>query len=527
MKIRKFKQSFRLMTFIAAAAGFVACQENTVDTQGEILPKLATDAQNTYVADPIAAENIVFNISANTPWKIAVDCGEAFADQPWCTVSPALSAVSSLVEEVTIRVKDNPSDKERTATVTIVAEGVDEQQVITIRQVGRGNLTLSELTPSGEISNQGGSATFTVSSNRKWEAEVSYKNPDESWLTLDKKSGTASEEPVTITATARKSDGVRRTATVIIRTELETKTIEIAQEGYVMEFRPSDDTEFNRYGETKTYYVDANVDWKVTSDNKFAEIKKIDAESFSVRLPFSTYFAAHDTRITLGAVTEDTPLQPQSMTLTQPTGFKADPRSGNEKITINDDGSATISASNWGQGYLKTAESGYRFGFGTFTIIFSEINITSGRLHLNNWGGPDGNLQYQLRIGGTNEDGNRLDTGGKVGSILWGVNDWTGIRTKLDKFYTQQEFSQVKEIKLKLVPKASDKTKVCFSVWADGIPVLENVERNNVWSGATPDEIAFLHDGVAGLGVDYFIGVDGSFGGTMTIESFLYEPYNE
>ena len=50
MKIRKFMQSFRLMTVIAAAAGFVACQENTVDTQGEILPKLATDAQNTYVA---------------------------------------------------------------------------------------------------------------------------------------------------------------------------------------------------------------------------------------------------------------------------------------------------------------------------------------------------------------------------------------------------------------------------------------------------------------------------------------------
>ena len=47
MKIRKFMQSFRLMTVIAAAAGFVACQENTVDTQGEILPKLATDAQNT------------------------------------------------------------------------------------------------------------------------------------------------------------------------------------------------------------------------------------------------------------------------------------------------------------------------------------------------------------------------------------------------------------------------------------------------------------------------------------------------
>ena len=97
------------MTVIAAAAGFVACQENTVDTQGEILPKLATDAQNTYVADPTLPENITFNVSSNTPWRITVDCGEGFAERPWCSVSPSLSAVSSLVEEVTIKMKDNPT----------------------------------------------------------------------------------------------------------------------------------------------------------------------------------------------------------------------------------------------------------------------------------------------------------------------------------------------------------------------------------------------------------------------------------
>ena len=179
MKIRKFMQSFRLMTVIAAAAGFVACQENTVDTQGEILPKLATDAQNTYVADPTLPENITFNVSSNTPWRITVDCGEGFAERPWCSVSPSLSAVSSLVEVVTIKMKDNPTYESRTAAITIEADGIAEPTVITVRQTGQGNLTLSELQPREEISKDGGSASFTVVSNRDWTAES-----DQKWLTL-------------------------------------------------------------------------------------------------------------------------------------------------------------------------------------------------------------------------------------------------------------------------------------------------------------------------------------------------------
>ena len=87
--------------------------------------------------------------------------------------------------------------------------------------------------------------------------------------------------------------------------------------------------------------------------------------------------------------------------------------------------------------------------------------------------------------------------------------------------------SGVKTIKLQLLPKDGDDTKVCFSVWDDDRIVLEKAERNNVWRGATADEIAFKHDNVSGLGVDYYIGVDGSFGGKMVIESFLYEPYSE
>ncbi len=521
MRTKRFLQSCAAM--IAVAMGLVACQEDDINTQGDTTPKLVTDAQSSYVANPVGAESIVFKVSSNMPWRITVDCGEKYSGNPWLTASPSLSAVSSLVEDVTLAIKDNDSEEERTATVTIEAENVEEPVVISVRQTGKGNLTVI-LTSADPIPDTGGNVTFSVTSNRDWTVS------GDSWLTFDKTSGSASAEPVTVTATASAS-ATGRTATVIVKTDIEEKKIEIRQEGFipVMDFdaERNTETQFKKYGETRTYYVNANVDWKVTSDNKFAKLEKVDDGSFTVTLPFSTYFADHTSVITLTDESGNN-MPAKTMTISQPTGFKIDARSGNEKITVDADGAATITASNWGQGYLNTTESGYRFGFGTFTITFSELTVTTGRLHLNNWGGSDGNLQYQLRFGGGNEDGNRLDTGGKINDIRWGENDWTGIRTALpNTSYSQSDLSGMKTIKLQLLPKDGDDTKVCFSVWADDRIVLEKAERNNVWRGATADEIAFKHDNVSGLGVDYYIGVDGSFGGKMVIESFLYEPYSK
>ena len=401
MKIRKFMQSFRLMTVIAAAAGFVACQENTVDTQGEILPKLATDAQNTYVADPTLPENITFNVSSNTPWRITVDCGEGFAERPWCSVSPSLSAVSSLVEVVTIKMKDNPTYESRTAAITIEADGIAEPTVITVRQTGQGNLTLSELQPREEISKDGGSASFTVVSNRDWTAES-----DQKWLTLDKSSGTASDDPITVTVTASVSDGLRRTAVVTVRTDLETETIEVVQEGWRMEFRPLENPEtelfFGYAGDTKTYYVDANVEWTVSSENAYAVVEKIDEESFSVKLPFARAFADEEIAIVLKAAAENSPIETQTMTVTQETAVT--PESGQL-----DGNTLTATAGN------ARVKSKGEYKYGEFIWKFSEVNLESGYFSINNWAGS---VYLMLRFGSCRQEVSLRLTDKRFASVL-------------------------------------------------------------------------------------------------------------
>ena len=505
MKIRKFMQSFRLMTVIAAAAGFVACQENTVDTQGEILPKLATDAQNTYVADPTLPENITFNVSSNTPWRITVDCGEGFAERPWCSVSPSLSAVSSLVEEVTIKMKDNPTYESRTAAITIEADGIAEPTVITVRQTGQGNLTLSELQPREEISKDGGSASFTVVSNRDWTAES-----DQKWLTLDKSSGTASDDPITVTVTASVSDGLRRTAVVTVRTDLETETIEVVQEGWRMEFRPLENPEtelfFGYAGDTKTYYVDANVEWIVSSENTYAEVEKIDGESFSVKLPFARAFADEKIAVVLKAAVENSPLETQTMTVTQETAVIPESGQLNGNTLTATDGNARV-------------KSKGEYKYGEFIWKFSEVDLESGYFSINNWAGS---VYLMLRFG--NND-HQLSAGGEVTvngqRVCFGFdNGWGGLWNASKQFIEGSYPADVKELRslrLRIEPTERSGTQqnktLSRKVWINDVLVLDNSTNvGDVWQ-----------EGSTQAGFNYLFGIE-SGTGTMTIESFEYKP---
>ena len=505
MKIRKFMQSFRLMTVIAAAAGFVACQENTVDTQGEILPKLATDAQNTYVADPTLPENITFNVSSNTPWRITVDCGEGFAERPWCSVSPSLSAVSSLVEVVTIKMKDNPTYESRTAAITIEADGIAEPTVITVRQTGQGNLTLSELQPREEISKDGGSASFTVVSNRDWTAES-----DQKWLTLDKSSGTASDDPITVTVTASVSDGLRRTAVVTVRTDLETETIEVVQEGWRMEFRPLENPEtelfFGYAGDTKTYYVDANVEWTVSSENAYAVVEKIDEESFSVKLPFARAFADEEIAIVLKAAAENSPLETQTMTVTQETAVT--PESGQL-----DGNTLTATAGN------ARVKSKGEYKYGEFIWKFSEINLESGYFSINNWAGS---VYLMLRFG--NND-HQLSAGGELTvngqKVCFGFdNGWGGLWNDTKQFTDGSyptDVAELRSLRLRIEPTERSGTQqnktLSRKVWINDVLVLDNSTNvGDVWQ-----------EGSTQAGFNYLFGIE-SGTGTMTIESFEYKP---
>ena len=138
----------------------VSCQEFNIDSQPEAPLNIQTDALESYTALATSPSNVVFNISSNTPWTIE-------SDQQWCKPTPSMSAASSLVSEIVVTMENNEGKKTRTAQLTIKAEGIEESKVVTIEQASKEDLVVipyDELVPT-----EGGSITFTISSNKAWE----------------------------------------------------------------------------------------------------------------------------------------------------------------------------------------------------------------------------------------------------------------------------------------------------------------------------------------------------------------------
>ena len=85
----------------ASLSTMFSCQELTIDSQPDAPVSIYIDALDSYSLAGTAPGRIVFNISSNTPWTIT-------SDSQWCLPSPAMSASSSLVSEITVTTEDNP-----------------------------------------------------------------------------------------------------------------------------------------------------------------------------------------------------------------------------------------------------------------------------------------------------------------------------------------------------------------------------------------------------------------------------------
>ncbi len=210
----------KLFYLMLAAAAVFACEEQPENPNNPgAKEEIEVIAETNYDRAAIGAEVVSFEIMANTEWTVSIDA-------EWCTATPASSeAAGSTDAEVVIKVENNPDSQPRTATVTVEAEGVESSVTFTISQEAKGALVVSALTPAGYIPTNGGSKTFTVTSEVAWTV-----SSDSQWLTLNPASGNGSAEAVTVTATATANDGAARKAVVTVTAGTETKTVEINQD---------------------------------------------------------------------------------------------------------------------------------------------------------------------------------------------------------------------------------------------------------------------------------------------------------
>ncbi|MBR5255792.1 MAG: BACON domain-containing protein [Bacteroidales bacterium] len=264
----------RIIASLSILLTAAACQQFEIDTQ--MTPeqeyanlRLVCDAVDSYSFAATNADNVTFNVSANTPWTITRSSG---AD--WCTVTPSSSSASSLISDVVVSVADNDSGADRSATLTVKGERINKYYTITINQSRKGRLFVTPV--SKDYAATGGPLSFTISTNVPWEIRT-----DVSWLSFDRNSGQPDPDGriITIVATAEPSDVLERVATVTVTAGDDEESFDVTQKG---SFDLTEITSaFPGAGGTQQLKLRTDLAWTVSADKDWISFDKESGEGSS------------------------------------------------------------------------------------------------------------------------------------------------------------------------------------------------------------------------------------------------------
>lgn len=253
------KTLIRIFAPLAVLGALASCQMYEIDTQ--MTPEKAAasirmecSAVDSYSLPAQNPESINFNVSSNTPWTLTLSSG---AD--WLEVTPASSASSSLIADVTVTAKSNPYTSDRSATITLKGENVALTKVITIKQSRLGKLYVTPMPE--DYSAAGGPLSFTIQTNLPWEVHSS-----EGWITFNRESGEPDPEgrSITVIATAAPSNVLERTATITVIAGDDEESFDVVQKGNFSVVAISDT--FASAGESKTFSIKGDMPWEVEAD---------------------------------------------------------------------------------------------------------------------------------------------------------------------------------------------------------------------------------------------------------------------
>ncbi len=482
---------YRFMHLFLAAflLTFVSCQELTIDSQGDFPLKMATDIQTEYTVLATSPRPIVFNISSNTPWTITSDAN-------WCIPTPAMSASSSLIEEISINIADNTSETARVATLTIEAEGVSEKTVIKITQESKEKLLFQPVDQN--FPSTGGKLPFTITSNKPWTITSSNM-----WLTFDITSGEGTGEMVTIQASAAPNTGVKRNATVTISNGLSESQFEVTQDGIVMEFapisNPEEDLSFSGYGEPKLFNVVANIDWKVETDDDWITLRKVDENQFELTTSASPIFSPRKGTVKLVSADNTLSVEPVTMEITQGIIFGITSSS----YQILENGALKVNST----GSNSRAITNKPYKYGTFIWRFSEVNLTGGCLDFNFWPN-EGNVNCHLWLGGSFS---KFTNGGGAE----GIDTW---HPQVNFNMPYEELNKMHTLKMVYGPDAQNPGKVRYEIWVNDNKIVDSGNRIDIYN-----QVPSLNGTVIYFG---FTGQTPNGAGTFVLDSFEIIPLN-
>jgi len=256
----------RIFALLAVVGAMASCQMYKIDTQ--MTPEKAAasirmecSAVESYTLPAIDPESINFNVSSNTPWTLTLSSG---AD--WLSVSPASSASSALIADVTVTAQPN-NGEDRQATLTLKGDNIALAKVITIKQTRKGRLFITPV--SKDFAASGGPLNFTIQTNQDWEVRC-----DQSWISFNRESGAPDPEGRTllIVATAEPSDVMERTATITVVAGDDEESFDVAQRGTFNLTELSG--AFASEGSSQNITLKTDLPWEISADKDWISFDK-------------------------------------------------------------------------------------------------------------------------------------------------------------------------------------------------------------------------------------------------------------
>ena len=484
---------------IFAIAG---CADTSIDSQPEAAANIQTDARESYDFTAIAPMSASFSVSANTPWRVE-------SDAQWCTVTPSMSASSSLVETITISVTENTEYTPREATVTILGTDIDFVRTVAIKQDSNADLIV--LTPSAPVEAGGANVEITVHSNKAWE----YFALTDILQNADITSGDGSGD-ATITIKVPANPGLSREGQFMIRTALEERTYTIMQDGMVL--RTSIGAVNLGWDEFEyTVPVDANIDW-VAKISEGAEswlaVEKTNATTLVVKaLAYNELLMAKSAEIIISPAADipgiDDIVIPVSQDICYTLHASAEIVEGGVKFPLQ---------------AVTHFISKFRYRHGCFTIEFADgIQSVTSRLMFDmvHYSGDANVGNYRLFVA-TNDAQNSVDPpanrtrvqgGASMACTPWQTIFWTNEATRLPG----DDCHKIQTIQYELKKNDAGATvgRSYFKLTTGReVEVLQTIP-----APADPEDMTHvmrfqLTNQVAGAANDYFI-----------IKSIKFEPY--
>lgn len=227
------KRILASLNAVALAAMMLSCEKPEEKREPEIVPEIKLTGNLSGITFDEAEQSATVGFNCNVPWSVSVSA-------EWISVSPSSGKSGDNV--VTVKAKENDSEKERSAVLTISDKNSQAKVSVAIKQAGKKDIVFAVDANKVSVPAEGGDFKVSVTHNIGYEIE---SVPD--WISQEDKAIDGDRDTYTFKAKANEARE-ERSGSIVFRNELdECLKVNVTQDETVTANVEFEDANFKAY----------------------------------------------------------------------------------------------------------------------------------------------------------------------------------------------------------------------------------------------------------------------------------------